>query len=278
MICNRASMSESAGRVEGRVALVTGAASGIGRGCAIALAREGAKVIIADVDAGGALETCRLIDAEGGEARTQALDVTDEAAWARAVENVRREGVGLDILVNNAALCIRASVLEMSLEAWRRQASVNLDGVFLGVRAALPLMAESGGGSIVNISSVAGLKGVAGLSGYCATKGGVRLFTKAVALECAQARNNVRVNSVHPGSIETPIWVKMGNAGEMPKMGANSIEHIMDEIRTVAAEVTPLGFSGAPEDVAGAVLYLCSDAARFVTGAELVVDGGVYAG
>jgi NAD(P)-dependent dehydrogenase (short-subunit alcohol dehydrogenase family) len=271
-------MSEGMGRVEGKVALVTGAASGIGRGCAIALAREGARVIVADVDAEGARETCRLVDAQGGDARTQALDVADEAAWASAVESVRRDGVGLDILVNNAALCIRATVLEMSLEAWRRQASVNLDGVFLGVRAILPLMAESGGGSIVNISSVAGLKGVAGLSGYCATKGGVRLFTKAVALECAQARNGVRVNSVHPGSIETPIWVKMGNAGEMPKVGANAIEHIIDEIRTVAAEVTPLGFSGAPEDVAGAVLYLCSEAARFVTGAELVVDGGVYAG
>ncbi len=271
-------MSQGTGRVEGKVAMVTGAASGIGRGCAIALAREGAKVIVADVDTEGARETCRLIDTYGGEARARPLDVTDEAAWAGAVEDVRREGAGLHILVNNAALCIRASVLEMTLEAWRRQASVNLDGVFLGVRAALPLIAESGGGSIVNISSVAGLKGVAGLSGYCATKGGVRLFTKAVALECAQARNGVRVNAVHPGSIETPIWVKMGNGGEMPDIGANAVGRIMDEIRTIGAEVTPLGFSGAPEDIAQAVLYLCSEAARFVTGAELVIDGGVYAG
>ncbi|HLZ85037.1 MAG TPA: glucose 1-dehydrogenase [Caulobacteraceae bacterium] len=271
-------MSENTGRAEGKVALVTGAASGIGRGCALALAREGARVIVADVDTEGARETCRLIDAQGDHARTQALDVTDEAAWAEAVESVRGEGAGLHILVNNAALCIRARVLEMSLAAWRRQASVNLDGVFLGTRAALPLMADSGGGSIVNISSVAGLKGIAGLSGYCATKGGVRLFTKAVALECAQARNGVRVNSVHPGSIETPIWVKMANDGEMPKVGANAVAHIMEEIRTVAAEATPLGFSGAPEDIAEAVLYLCSPAARFVTGAELVVDGGVWAG
>jgi NAD(P)-dependent dehydrogenase (short-subunit alcohol dehydrogenase family) len=271
-------MSQGTGRVAGKTALVTGAASGIGRGCAIALAREGARVIVADIDFRGARETCDLVKGQGGDARTQALDVADETAWAEAVDSLRRAGAGLHILVNNAALCIRASVLEMSLEAWRRQASVNLDGVFLGVRAALPLMAESGGGSIVNISSVAGLKGIPGLSGYCATKGGVRLFTKAVALECAQARNGVRVNSVHPGSIETPIWVKMGNDGEMPKIGVNSIEHVMDEIRTVAAEATPLGFSGEPEDIAEAVLYLCSPAARFVTGAELVVDGGVYAG
>lgn len=271
-------MSHGTGRVEGKTALVTGAASGIGRGCALALAREGARVIVADVDADGARETCRLIDAEGGEARPQALDVTDEAAWASAAGSLRREGAGLDILVNNAALCIRASVLEMSLEAWRRQASVNLDGVFLGVRAALPLMADSGGGSIVNISSVAGLKGIPGLSGYCATKGGVRLFTKAVALECAEARNGVRVNSIHPGSIETPIWVKMAHGGAMPQLGANSIATIMDETRAAGAQATPLGFSGEPEDVAQAVLYLCSDAARFVTGAELVVDGGVWAG
>jgi NAD(P)-dependent dehydrogenase (short-subunit alcohol dehydrogenase family) len=271
-------MNQASGRVEGKVALVTGAASGIGRGCAVALAREGARVIVADVDLRGARETCSLIDAQGGRARTQALDVTDETAWAAAVDGLRREGAGLHILVNNAALCIRASVLEMSLEAWRRQASVNLDGVFLGVRTALPLIAESGGGSIVNISSVAGLKGVAGLSGYCATKGGVRLFTKAVALECAQARNGVRVNSVHPGSIETPIWVKMAHDGAMPQIGANSIAHIMEETRTAGAQATPLGFSGEPEDVAQAVLYLCSDAARFVTGAELVVDGGVWAG
>src|SRR5579859_3685908 len=133
-------MSQATGRVEGKTALVTGAASGIGRGCALALAREGARVIVADVDIEGARETCRLIDAQGGDAqisasRPQALDVTDEAAWASAVESLRREGAGLDILVNNAALCIRASVLEMSLEAWRRQGAVNLDGVFLGVRA-----------------------------------------------------------------------------------------------------------------------------------------------
>jgi NAD(P)-dependent dehydrogenase (short-subunit alcohol dehydrogenase family) len=271
-------MSQTMRRVEGKVALVTGAASGIGRGCAVALAREGATVVVADVDMAGAEATCDIIWQTGGGAWPQTLDVTDETGWASVVDSLKRKGAGFHILVNNAALCIRAGVLDMSLEAWRRQNAVNLDGVFLGVRAALPLMAQSGGGSIVNISSVAGLKGVAGLSGYCATKGGVRLFTKAVALECAQARNGVRVNSVHPGSIETPIWVKMGNDGEMPEIGANAVGRIMDEIRTVAAEVTPLGFSGAPEDIAEAVLYLCSEAARFVTGAELVVDGGVWAG
>jgi NAD(P)-dependent dehydrogenase (short-subunit alcohol dehydrogenase family) len=278
MICNRQAMSHTMRRVEGKVALVTGAASGIGRACALALAREGASVVAADVDTDGARETCRIIQARGGAASTQDLDVTDEPGWTSVIATVRAAGLGLHILVNNAALCIRAPVLEMSLEAWKRQTAVNLDGVFLGVRAALPLMTQSGGGSIVNLSSVAGLKGVPGLSGYCATKGGVRLFTKAVALECAQARNGVRVNSVHPGSIETPIWVKMAHDGRMPDIGADAVERTLQEIRAVSAQVTPLGFSGEPEDVAEAVLYLCSDAARFVTGAELVVDGGVYAG
>jgi NAD(P)-dependent dehydrogenase (short-subunit alcohol dehydrogenase family) len=165
----------------------------------------------------------------------------------------------------------------MDLDAWRRQNLVNLDGVFLGTKAAIPLISASGGGSIVNMSSVAGLKGVAGLSGYCASKGGVRLFTKAVALECAEARNKVRVNSIHPGAIETPIWVKMLHGGVMPPM-SNSVDEIMTETRAISARVTPMGSPGAPEDIAEGVVYLCSDAARFVTGAELVIDGGVYAG
>jgi NAD(P)-dependent dehydrogenase (short-subunit alcohol dehydrogenase family) len=156
--------------------------------------------------------------------------------------------------------------------------SINLDSVFLGAKAALPLMAASGGGSIVNISSVAGLKGIAGLSGYCASKGGVRLFTKALALECAQARNDIRVNSIHPGGIETPIWVKMTNGGDMPPAGSNSINEVMEQTRVAAAAATPLGFAGLPEDIAAGVVYLCSEGARFVTGTELVIDGGVFAG
>jgi NAD(P)-dependent dehydrogenase (short-subunit alcohol dehydrogenase family) len=148
----------------------------------------------------------------------------------------------------------------------------------LGTKAALPLMVASGGGSIVNISSVAGLKGIPGLSGYCATKGGVRLFTKAVALECAQAGNGVRVNSIHPGGIETPIWIKMANEGELPEAGLNSSAQVMDAAREATARATPMGVAGAPDDIAAGVLYLCSDAARFVTGTELVIDGGVYAG
>lgn len=264
-------------RMNGKVALVTGAASGIGRACAQVLAREGARVMAADIDEAGLDETCRAILDAGGACETQRLDVTDEADWGRAMERLHTAGDGLHILVNNAALCIHMPLREMTLAVWRRQNAVNLDGVFLGTQAVLDLMERSGGGSIVNISSLAGLKGIAGLSGYCASKGGVRLFTKAVALECAAARNGIRVNSVHPGSIETPIWVKMQHGGDFPE-GSNSIEDLMDGTRKVAAAATPMGYSGTPDDIAEGVLYLCSDAARFVTGSELVIDGGVFAG
>jgi len=262
----------------GRVALVTGASSGIGRGCALALAREGASVIVADIDAAGGAETCAQARSGGGLADYVQLDVTSETAWAEQIAQVQRRHGALHILVNNAAICVAAPVLEMRFETWKRQLSINLDSVFLGTKAALPLMAASGGGSIVNISSVAGLKGVPGLSGYCASKGGVRLFTKAVALECAQAGNGVRVNSVHPGGIETPIWAKMANEGEAPRAGANAVSQAMDAAREATVRATPMGVAGAPEDIAEGVLYLCSDAARFVTGTELIIDGGVFAG
>jgi len=260
-------------RLKDRVALVTGAASGIGRACAVALAREGARVLACDVDEAGLEETAGLSEAIGAHR----LDVTQEADWASAVAAAEARFGALHVLVNNAGLCVSARVIDTTLETWRRQNAVNLDGVFLGVRAALPLIERSGGGAIVNISSVAGLKGIAGLSGYCASKGGVRLFTKAVALECAAAGKGVRVNSIHPGAIETPIWVKMRHGGALPP-GSNTHVEEMDATRAGAARATPLGFPGLPEDIAEGVVYLASDAARFVTGAELVIDGGVYAG
>jgi NAD(P)-dependent dehydrogenase (short-subunit alcohol dehydrogenase family) len=271
-------MGEDMRGFKGKVALVTGAASGIGRSCAIALAREGAMAVVADIDEAGAQQTCDRIAGAGGKADLLRLDVASEAQWSVQIAELKTRHGALHILVNNAAICVAAPVLEMSFETWRRQVSINLDSVFLGTRASIPLIVASGGGSIVNISSVAGLKGIAGLSGYCATKGGVRLFTKAVALECAQSGANIRVNSIHPGGVETPIWIKMANDGVLPEPGANSTAQAMDEARAATVRATPLGFAGQPEDIADAVLYLCSDAARFVTGAELVVDGGVFAG
>jgi NAD(P)-dependent dehydrogenase (short-subunit alcohol dehydrogenase family) len=263
-------------RMAGKVALVTGAASGIGRACALALAREGARVFATDVDLAGLMET-RSRAGVGETIETAQLDVTSEAAWEVLTGQIGRSAGVLHALVNNAGVCISAPLAQTTLEIWRRQQAVNLDGVFLGTKAAMSLLEKAGGASVVNVSSVAGLTGIPGLSAYCATKGGVRLFTKAVALECAAAKTGVRVNSVHPGAIETSIWVKMQNDGRMDP-GSNSADQVMAETRVAATRATPLGFPGMPEDIAEGVLYLCSDAARFVTGIELVIDGGVYAG
>lgn len=258
------------GRLAGKVALVTGAGSGIGRACALALAREGAEVIVTDIDAEGGRKTCAMI----AKASFCIHDVASEESWNAVLAGAR----ALHVLVNNAGICIAAPLLEMSTPSWRRQLAINLDGVFFGTKLAVPLIARSGGGAIVNVSSVAGLKGVAGLSGYCASKGAVRLFTKAVALECAAAGNGVRVNSIHPGAIETPIWVKMAYDGAMPPPDALRHGNAMEAARAASEAATPLGHAGVPDDIAAGVVYLASDDARFVTGAELVIDGGVMAG
>jgi NAD(P)-dependent dehydrogenase (short-subunit alcohol dehydrogenase family) len=257
-----------AGRVAGKVALVTGGASGIGRGCAERLAAEGARVVITDVQDPKGEEAVQAIAAAGGTARYLRHDVTDEAAWSSVIADIAAHEGRLDILVNNAGIGLASSVLDMSLADWRKQTAVNLDGVFLGVKHSIPLMRKGGGGSIVNMSSVAGLKGAPSLAGYCATKGGVRLFTKAVAMECANAKDGIRVNSVHPGIIETPIWLSILNPANP---GANAPPDL-DALSTMAV---PLGVKGYPEDIAAGVLWLASDESRYVTGAELVIDGGL---
>ncbi len=257
------------GRVSGKVALVTGAASGIGRGCAEKLAAEGAFVVVTDIQDHLGEEVVAGIKAAGGQAEYRHQDVTDEAVWAEIVDGIRTRHGRLDFLINNAGIGIGGSILEMTLENWRRQTAINLDGVFLGTKHSIPLMRTSGqGGSIVNISSVAGLKGSANLAGYCATKGGVRLFTKAVAMECANARDGIRVNSVHPGLIETPIWVSVGQA-------VNPLANAPPDLDAMSAMAVPLGVKGFPEDIANGVLWLCSDESRYVTGQELVIDGGL---
>lgn len=261
------------GRLDGKIALVTGAASGIGRSAAVAMACEGASLIVTDVDRAGGLRTRDMIVSAGGRAAFHLHDVTREASWSQALSGLHE----LHVLVNNAGRCAATPLSEMSYDSWRRQLAVNLDGVFFGVKLALPLLASTGKGSIINISSVAGLKGIAGLSGYCASKGAVRLFTKAVALECAQAGNQVRANVICPGAIETPIWSKMGNDGARPEDAAQ-YELAMSAARTASMAATPLGHAGAPADVAAGVVFLASDESRFITGAELVIDGGVMAG
>ncbi len=256
------------GRVEGKVALVTGGASGIGRACAQLLADEGAAVVVTDVqdDKGRAL----VGEIGGAKAFYLHHDVTSEEAWIEVIETIGAKHGRLDILVNNAGIGIGApSITTMSLADWRRQQAVNVEGVFLGLKHCLPLMRRAGnGGSIINMSSVAGIKGSPVLAGYCATKGAVRLLTKAVAMECANAKDGVRVNSVHPGIIETPIWESIVGLGQT---GANA----PPDLDAMSAMSVPLGVKGLPQDIANAVLWLAGDESRYVTGAEIVVDGGL---
>ena len=194
-------------------------------------------------------------------------DVTDEAAWPAVIATAEQRFGGLHILVANAGIGIMGPAIDMSFADWRRQMAVNVDGVFLTVKYGIPPMRRSGGGSIIMMSSVAGLRGSAGLAGYSATKGAVRLFAKSMALECAQARDHIRVNSVHPGIIDTPIW------GKLPP-GANA----PIDAKAIAAMMVPIGEAGTAEDIANGVLFLASDASRHVTGSELVIDGGMTAG
>jgi 3(or 17)beta-hydroxysteroid dehydrogenase len=256
--------------LQGRAALVTGAASGIGRATCLRLGKAGARVLATDVDEGGA-GTAREIAAAGGEAVFSRLDVTDEPSWRRAIDEALGRWKRLDCLVNGAGVGHARGVTEISLDEWRRVMSVNLDGVFLGTKHALAAMRRLGsGGSIVNVSSASGLVGSPGASAYCASKGGVRLFTKAVALECA--KDGIRVNSIHPGAVRTPMWEKADWwAGLVAKEGSAEAAY------RVLEAATPLGRMADPAEIAEAILYLASDASRFVTGSELVIDGGYTA-
>jgi NAD(P)-dependent dehydrogenase (short-subunit alcohol dehydrogenase family) len=261
------------GQVQGKVALVTGGASGIGEAVCELLAREGASVAVTDVDDLKGPEVVARIKKAGGEAIFLHHDVTSEERWIEVVADVMKRYGRLDVLVSNAGIGIAVpSITEMSLADWRRQTAINLDGVFLSVKHCLPMMRKTGGGSVVMMSSLAGLRGAAGLSGYCATKGGVRLFAKSIAMECATFDDGIRVNSVHPGIIDTPIW------GKIPAGATGSGQNAPIDPEERAKMVTPLGRAGQAEEIAQGVLYLASDASRYVTGTELVIDGGMNAG
>ena len=257
-------------KLKDKVALVTGGASGIGAACAQRLAEEGARIVVTDVQDDKGPELVAAITKAGGSARYKHHDVTSEDAWIDVIADIEKSEGRLDVLVNNAGIAVgRPSITMMSLEDWRKQQAVNVEGVFLGIKHSLPLMRKGGrGGSIINMSSVAGLKGSPLLAGYCATKGAVRLFTKSIALECANFKDGIRVNSVHPGLIETPIWLSIAGMGQP---GANA----PPDLDAMSKDSVPLGVKGVPGDIANGVLWLASDDSRYVTGAELVIDGGL---
>ena len=250
------------GQVDGKVAVVTGAASGIGAATARVLAREGARVVITDLDdtAGQAIAS-----EIGGHYIHH--DVTDEEGWKAVIADTGQRFGRLDIVVANAGIGIMGPAVDMSLTDWRRQMAVNVDGVFLGVKTALPLMRKGKAGSIVNISSIAGLRGAANLSAYCTSKGAVRLFTKSVAIECAAMQDGIRCNSVHPGLIETPIWRQVVPGSNEPM-----------DLDAAAALRVPMRRKGWPEDIAKVVLFLASEDSGYMTGEEVVVDGGMTVG
>ena len=248
-------------RVAGKVVLVTGAGSGIGRATAKLLADEGATVIVTDINQPGCLETVQQI---GGKARFLPHDTAQEADWKRVIDDILAQEGRLDGLVNNAGIAGPSpSTFESeTVEQWQRMLSINVQGVFLGCKHGVPAMRTSGGGSIVNLSSLAAFLGTPNLSAYGASKGAVRQFTKTVAIDCARKGYKVRCNSVHPGVILTPM-----GEGIMPN----------DKVRERVRKSIPIGEFGAPQDIAYGILYLISDESRFVTGSELVIDGGMNA-
>ncbi len=253
------------GRVQGKTAIVTGGALGLGRASALMLAREGARVVVTDVLEGEGAQTRDAIVAAGGEAVFRRQDVASEPDWIATIEAARDQYGGLDILVNNAGVALPASVEGTSLEQWRWLMSINLDGVFLGVKHAVPAM-KGKGGSIINLSSIEGLIGDPNLAAYNASKGGVRLLTKSAALHCARAGYRIRVNSIHPGYIWTPMVENYLAAQEDPKA-----------TRAALDQLHPVGHIGEPDDIAYGVVYLAADESKFVTGAEFVIDGGYTA-
>ena len=247
-----------AGRLDGKVALVSGGASGIGAAHARVFAAEGAKLVAGDLQEDKGRAVVEAVNANGGEAVFVQLDVARQADWERAVgEAVSRFGK-LTTLINNAGIYWPRGTEEETLEGWNTMISVNQTGVWLGMKAAVPAMREAGGGAIVNISSLYGLIGSPGSITYHATKGAVRLMTKSAALE--YVKEGIRVNSIHPGQIDTPIL-----SGLTP-----------DQNEQIKA-ATPMGRLGRPEEIAYGSLYLCSDEAAYTTGAELVIDGGWFA-
>jgi NAD(P)-dependent dehydrogenase (short-subunit alcohol dehydrogenase family) len=262
------------GQVSGKVAIVTGGASGIGEACAETLAREGASVLVTDIDDALGKSVVERIGKAGGPGSGRAHylrhDVRDEAAWPGVIAEAEKRFGRLDIMVANAGIGVAIPIADMTLADWQRQQAINLDGVFLSVKHAIPAMKRAGGGSMVLMSSIAGLRGAPGLAAYSATKGGVRLLAKSVALE--HAADNIRVNSVHPGIIATPIW------GKIPTGAEGNRRNAPIDPRERAALASPIARVGEAQDIANGVLFLASDAASYITGAELVIDGGITGG
>jgi 3(or 17)beta-hydroxysteroid dehydrogenase len=257
------------GRVSGKVALVTGAGSGIGRATAVRLAMEGAVVVVADIDLAAAQSCAASICVDRGTATAIQLDVADELHWNQAISAAVQEFGRLDILVNNAGISISKPISELTFEQWRKVLAVNLDGTFIGTKVAIEALRKTGGGSIVNVASVSGIKPFGGAAAYCASKAAIRMFSKAAAIECADAKTGVRVNVVSPGAVKTAMWEKeQFFQSMMIKHGGRE-----QAFAAMAGGVASQQFYSA-EEVAGTILFLASDESLHLSGAEIVMDRG----
>ena len=248
-------------RLEGKVAIITGGARGQGATEAKMFASEGAKVVIGDIRDELGMQVEAEIRELGGEAVYLHLDVTSEDDWQRAVDTAEQRFGKVDVLVNNAAIVLRKDIEETTSDDWDTIMDINAKGVFLGTKAVIPAMRRSGGGSIINISSISGLVSI-GPPAYIATKGAVRLFTKSTAIQYAS--ENIRANSIHPGSVDTDM--------RREGMGDQTPEEIQARVDNI-----PLGRVGTTEDISYGALFLASDESSFMTGSELVIDGGYTA-
>ena len=251
------------GRLEGKTALVTGAASGIGLQTSIRLAEEGARVMMTDINLEEGLQQAEKL---GANATFLKLDITEEEEWISVLDETVKRFDRLDILVNSAGMVLIADVEQITLEDWRKVHAVNLDGTFLGCKHGVRVMKEFGAGSIINLSSVSGMIGGFNLAAYNSSKGAVRMLTKSVALHCARAGYGIRCNSIHPTFIETPMLESMIRDSPDP-----------EKARKTLVRQIPLRRIGKPDDVANMIVYLASDESTFVTGTEMVIDGGVIA-
>ena len=251
------------GRLDSKVALITGGASGIGAETARQMVAEAARVIVADLQ----VERGQKLVAElGSAAHFVRLDVTDEADWERAMAEASAHFPGLNVVVNCAGVSKPGPIDMASFEHWRETMSINADGVFLGCRSGVEALRRAGGGSIVNVSSMLGIKGGSAFAAYCASKGAVRMLTKSVALRCAEQKWNIRCNSIHPGAIDTPMMDPYLAAAPSREEGLAGF-----------AAAQPLGRVGQPAEVAHLIVFLASDESSFITGVEIPIDGGICA-
>ncbi len=263
--------------VTDKIAIVTGGAQGIGAATARMLAAGGAHVVIADIATALGEQTAAEIRAAGGRAEFAQLDVASETQWKALVERLCATHGGLDILVNNAGIEFNKYLQDVTLEDWRKLNAINGEGVFLGTKYCIWGMTQGSttrpqGGSVVTVASVAGLQGFPGLSAYCMSKGGVRIFSKAVAVECGLMKNGVRSNVVCPGIIKTPMYDSI-----LPEWTASGVGATIEETVANLEKLAPMGRIGKAEEVAAAICFLASDDASFITGTDIIVDGGTAA-